>query len=107
MVVMDAAARGLRRIGPLEVGGVVPSHEEPPFSPELLATMSAAVEEAWRTLVAAGSSFAADDQAKATQEVLALRIVDTARAGETDPARLTKDALKYLESANARFVRVR
>ena len=94
MVVMDAAARGLRRIGPLEVGGVVPSHEEPPFSPELLATMSTAVEEAWRTLVAAGSSFAADDE-------------DTARAGETDPARLTKDALKYLESANARFVRVR
>ena len=104
---MDAATRGFRRIGLLEVVGAVPAHQIPSFSPELLEAMSVAVEQAWRTLVETGSSFAAEDQAKATQEVLALRIVETARAGESDPARLKLDALKYLDSANARYVRPR
>jgi hypothetical protein len=83
--------------------GVVPAHDLLAFSPELLEAMSVAFDGAWRTLVETGSSFATDDQAKVTQEVLALRVVDTARTGESDPGRLKADALKYLAGANARF----
>jgi hypothetical protein len=92
----------LLRAGALEVQHALPDDLQP-FGPDLRAAMSIAVEEAWRTLIETGSSFATEDQARVTQEVLALRVVDTARMGESDPVRLKDDALKYLAGAHLRF----
>ena len=99
---MRTALPFLLHADPLEVQHVVPDDLRP-FAPELRAAMSIALAEAWRTLVETGSSFATEDQARVTQEVLALRVVETARMGESDPVRLKDDALKYLAGANLRF----
>jgi hypothetical protein len=78
------------------------AHNLHALEPEVLEAISIAFEDVWRRLVESGSSFAADDQAKATQEVLGLRLIDMARMGENDPVRLRDDALKYLHGANVR-----
>jgi hypothetical protein len=100
---MSMAVPLLLRPGALDLQHVFPVDDLRLFDPELRAAMSIAVEEAWRTLIETGSSFATKDQARVTQEVLALRVVDTARMGESDPVRLKEDALKYLAGATLRF----
>jgi hypothetical protein len=101
---MGAAVPVLARWGSLEAECVVAARHLRACSPEMIDAMSIAFDDAWRTLVETGSSFATDDQAKVTREVLALRLIDTARTGESDPVRLKDDVLKYLASANVRFL---
>ena len=58
-----------------------------------------AFDEAWKR-VQEGGSFVGDGHAKATRELLALRIIEIAQLGERDPSRLRDDALAYLARTN-------
>src|SRR6516165_12182471 len=59
-----------------------------------------AFDEAWKRVQEDGGSFIGDGHAKATRELLALRIIEVAQLGERDPSRLRDDALAYLARTN-------
>src|SRR6266536_4270731 len=60
-----------------------------------------AYDTAWQMLRTSGNVLAADYRAASTRELLAKRIIETARQGERDPIRLVDDALFYLENSNS------
>jgi hypothetical protein len=70
------------------------------FDPEATNILTAAFNTAWQTLKTSGNVFAADYRVAATRELLAKRIIETARQGETDPMRLADDALAHLANSN-------
>jgi hypothetical protein len=59
------------------------------FDPEALVTMDAAFDAAFKALDDMG-------QPKIVREVIAQRIIEAAKRGERDPARLVKVALPWL-----------
>jgi hypothetical protein len=69
------------------------------FDPETTSILAAAFEAAWDTVSKSGSTLAAPERASATRELLAIRIMASARAGERDPKRLTNDALAHLAAS--------
>jgi hypothetical protein len=69
------------------------------FDPEATKILTGAFDTAWQTLKTSGSVLAADYRAASTRELLAKRIVETARHGERDPIRLVDDALAHLENS--------
>ena len=72
---------------------IVPLLSDGFFGPEDTKILTAAFDTAWQTLRTSGSVFAADYRATSTRELLAKRIIVTARQGERDPIRLVDDAL--------------
>ena len=66
------------------------------FDPELIETLVAAYERAWAQVEASGSKFASPRYRRAAQEIIAKRIIDTARQGEKEPQRLVEDAVAHL-----------
>ena len=70
------------------------------FDPEATNILTAAFDTAWQMLKTSGNVLAADYRAAATRELLAKRIIETARQGETDPMRLADDALAHLANSN-------
>ena len=70
------------------------------FDPEATNILTAAFDTAWQMLKTSGNVLAADYRAASTRELLAKRIIETARQGERDPIRLADDALAHLANSN-------
>lgn len=66
------------------------------FDPELANAMGEAFEGAWKSLKDYGSIDAKPSRAAWARETLALRIIETAQAGERDVNRLRDDAIAHL-----------
>src|SRR5258708_7892359 len=62
------------------------------FDPDTIALLASAFDTAWETVKKSDSAFAADSQAESTRELLAQRIIATARKGERNEQRLVSDA---------------
>jgi hypothetical protein len=75
---------------------------EAAFDPETIATLSAALEEAWDRLLRSGSEGTRPAYARAMREVVARRIIDMAQHGVRDQAELAKGAVRFL-AANYRL----
>ena len=71
------------------------------FDPEATKILTGAFDTAWQMLKTSGNVLAADYRAASTRELLAKRIIETARLGERNPIRLVDDALSYL--TNSRY----
>jgi hypothetical protein len=65
-----------------------------PFGPEEIAILVGAFDRAWGTVVKSGAYL--EDQAGSTRDLLAKRIIETAKAGERDERALCDDALAHL-----------
>ncbi len=74
------------------------------FDPDAVRILTAALDDAWQSLQTSGASFASDDHAKTTWEILAKHIIEMAKLGERDQRRLREDALVYLAQSNLRNV---
>jgi hypothetical protein len=70
------------------------------FDPESILILTAALDDAWKSLQTAGVYFKSGYQAEATRELLALRIIEMAKLGERDPHRLLEGALLHLAQSN-------
>ncbi len=70
------------------------------FDPEATKILTAAFDTAWQMLKTSGSAQAADYRAASTRELLAKRIIQSARLGERNPIRLVDDALAHLANSN-------
>lgn len=64
------------------------------FTPEVVLILVAALEDAWTAVQASSIQF--DGHAADAQEILAKRIIETAKNGERDRSRLVGDAVGYL-----------
>lgn len=64
------------------------------FAPEVILILVAALEEAWAAFQASDIQF--DGLAEDAQEILATRIIATAKGGERDQSRLAGDAVGHL-----------
>jgi hypothetical protein len=73
---------------------------EATFDPESVRVLAAALDDAWRSLQKSGAYFKSRGHADATRERLAIRIIEMAKLGERDPARLRDDALLDLAQSN-------
>ena len=70
------------------------------FDPESILILTAALDDAWKSLQTAGVHFKSRYQAEATRELLALRIIQMAKIGERDSHRLREDALLHLAKSS-------
>ena len=70
------------------MGSILPFARNESFDPETVRIMSAAFDAAWKELLDVGHASTTRYKANATREALAKRIIDIARRGERDPARL-------------------
>jgi hypothetical protein len=69
------------------------------FSPADVRILVAAFEDAWRSLLASGITFASEHESKAVRDTLARHIIEQARYGERDQRRLRDGALlQYAQS---------
>jgi len=75
------------------MASILPFARNEAFDPDEVALMSRAFDAAWKELTDMGHVSTAPYQAKQTREILAKRIIDLARRGERDPARLCVAAL--------------
>ena len=66
------------------------------FDPDTVALLSSAFDTAWDTIKKSDSPLAAHGHAASTRELLAKRVIATARKGERDKQRLVDDALAHL-----------
>jgi hypothetical protein len=65
------------------------------FDPELIHVMASALDDAWTRIEKSGSQFARPGYARATREVVAKRIIETAQQGVKDPTELAADAVQF------------
>ena len=79
------------------MGSILPFARNESFDPETVRIMSAAFDAAWKELLDVGHASTTRYKANATREALAKRIIDIARRGERDPARLCLAALIPME----------
>jgi hypothetical protein len=63
------------------------------FDAEELRIPNAAFKETWRAVQDSGAPFASNGEAKATRDLIALRIIAMARLGKLDCGRLHDNAL--------------
>ena len=70
------------------------------FDTDEVHTLAAAFDDAWKSVQERGATFSVNGHAEAVRELLALRIIVTARQGERDRVRLRDDALLYLAQTN-------
>jgi hypothetical protein len=67
------------------------------FSPEVVMILASAFDSAWEVVKLSGGPLTTDGNATSTREILAKRIIETARQGELNPKWLTDDAIAYLQ----------
>ncbi len=79
---------------------IIPLLESGFFDPAATKILIAAFDTTWQMLKTSGNVLAADYRAASTRELLAKRIIETARLGERNPIRLVDDALSYLANSN-------
>ena len=75
---------------------IVPLLTQSAFEPEVIDILAAAFEHAWATIEKSGSSLASPRYKRVAQEIMAKRIIETAKRGERDGQRLSEDAVTYL-----------
>ena len=75
------------------------------FDPEALQILSAALDEAWKSVVASGASYETEQERQAVRDLLAKRIVSVAKQGKRDPQALAREALTHLAIAQAAKIR--
>ena len=66
------------------------------FDPETIQVLAQAFDEAWDRIKKSGSRFARPGYSRATQEVIARRIIDMAQQGMKDPQMLADDSVRFL-----------
>jgi hypothetical protein len=66
------------------------------FDPETVILLATAFETAWDRLQQSGSECARPAYARAMREVVARRIIETARQGIREPKELAEQALRFL-----------
>ena len=71
------------------------NHADGVFDLEAARILTTALNDAWKTINAAGVSFTSRGHAEAARETLAKRIIELARNGERDQRRLSEDALLH------------
>jgi hypothetical protein len=76
---------------------IIPLLAQSAFEPEMIETLVAVFETAWRKVEQSGSKLASPAYERAAQEIIAKRIIETAQRGERDPNELANDAVAYLE----------
>jgi hypothetical protein len=84
----------LKRLKEIAAGGV--------FDPYTARILTAAFDDAWKSVQESGVTFPSNAHADATREILALRIIEMAQLGERDQRRLRDDALLHLAQSNLR-----
>lgn len=72
------------------------------FDAEEVRILTAAFDDAWKSIQGSGITFTSDGHADATREIIALRIIEMAQLGERDRHRLCDDALLHLTQSNLR-----
>jgi hypothetical protein len=80
---------------------IIPLLAQSAFEPEMIETLVAVYEAAWRKVEQSGSKFASPGYMRAAQEIIAKRIIEMAQRGERDPSELAEDAVAYLDSSYA------
>jgi hypothetical protein len=78
------------------VGSILPYARNEAFDPEATHAMSIAFDGAWQALSETGHIATAPFKAETTRARLAKVILEQARNGERDPARLQEHAIKGL-----------
>jgi hypothetical protein len=76
---------------------IIPLLAQSAFEPEMIETLVAVFETAWRKVEQSGSKLASPAYERAAQEIIAKRIIEMAQRGERDPNELANDAVAYLE----------
>jgi hypothetical protein len=66
------------------------------FDPDAIKTLASAFDDAWETVLRSRGTLSRPPYASAIREVLAKRIIEMAQRGQTDPHRLSDDALQFL-----------
>jgi hypothetical protein len=66
------------------------------FDPDTVDIMVGAFDDAWASLVNKGATFAKENNAKTTRQILAKHIIQAAKNGERDQHKLSKGALDAL-----------
>jgi hypothetical protein len=66
------------------------------FDPEIIAILSAALDDAWKTVETDKAAYKIDGHAEGARNALARHIVDMAKRGERDRQRLIAGALARL-----------
>ena len=75
---------------------IVPLLANSSFDPEAVATLSAALDDAWETIKQSDSTFARPAYQRGAREVLAKCIIEMAQRGERDRRHLSETAVKFL-----------
>ena len=75
---------------------ITPTLTNSSFDPEAIKMLAAAFDDAWEAVQGSGSTLSRPPYAGAIREVLAKRIIELAQSGQTDPRRLSEDALQFL-----------
>jgi hypothetical protein len=81
------------------MGTVHPFAAHKPFDPQIAEAMGLAFDAAWQKLLVSGSELASSAYAEATREALAMHIIDVAKTGEREVARLRDDAVPFVLQA--------
>jgi hypothetical protein len=71
------------------------------FDPEEIKILVSGFDAAWEAVKSSGGTLSRSPYARPIREVLAKRIIEMARRGQSDPHNLCEDAVKFL-SANYR-----
>jgi hypothetical protein len=66
------------------------------FDPETIQVLASAFDDAWDRIKQSGSRFARPAYSRATQEVIAKRIIERAQQGVKDPQALAEDSVQFL-----------
>jgi hypothetical protein len=80
---------------------IIPLLSQSAFEPEMVESLVAVYEAAWKKVEQSGSKLASPGYRNAAQEIVAKRIIEMAQRGERDPGELADDAVKYLQSSYA------
>ena len=70
------------------------------FGSDEVLVLGGAFDKAWRSILDSGAQL--DGNAESAREILAKRIIETAKGGEFDQNRLSDDALAHLTAMNLR-----
>ena len=75
---------------------IIPIGTNSSFDPEAIKMLAAAFDDAWEAVQRSGGTLSRPSYAGAIREILAKRIIEMAQRGQTDPQRLSEDALQFL-----------
>jgi hypothetical protein len=80
---------------------ITPTLNESSFDPEDIKILVSAFDAAWEAVKSSGGALSRSPYARPIREVLAKRIIEMARRGQSNPHSLCEDAVQFL-SANYR-----